>query len=189
MATPRASPGSLSPLMPAGMPAAHGCVPPWDGAGSPPTPAASFHPPRPRQRTWRCGPGGWPTPTRWTLDLGPSQATRPPEALAPGPSDLQGVVAAVHHACHTLTQIAAADQDQIRTAAGAGRLLVPTRSLPDKFDIPHPFAHAPSDRVDQVLADYRDAGTASTRATAAVGEVATAVRAPSQVLTAARAAV
>ena len=126
---------------------------------------------------------------RWTLDLGPSQVPRPPGALAPGPGDLQGVVAAVHHACHTLTQIAAADQEQIRTAAGAGRLLVPTRSLPDTFDIPHPFAHAPSDRVDQVLADYRDAGTASTRATTAVGEVAAAIRAPSRMLTAARAAV
>ena len=127
--------------------------------------------------------------TGWTLELGPSPAARPPEALAAGPGDLQHVVTAVHHACETLTQIAAADQEQIRTAAGAGRILVPTRSLPDKFDIPHPFAHAPSDRVDQVLDGYRDAGTASARATAAVAEVAAGIRAPSQILTAARAAV
>ena len=125
----------------------------------------------------------------WTLDLGPSQAVRPPGALAPGRGDLQRVVTAVHHACHTLTQISAADQEQIRTAAGAGRILVPTRSLPDDFDIPHPFAHAPSDRVDQLLTAYRDAGAASTRATAAVARVATAIRAPSQILTTARAAV
>jgi hypothetical protein len=126
---------------------------------------------------------------RWTLKRGPSQETRPPRALTAAPGDLQRVVAAVHHACHALTQIAAADQDQIRTVASAGRLLVTTRSLPDTFDIPHPFARAPSDRVEQVLDGYRDAGTASTCATAAVGEVAAAVRAPSQVLTAARAAI
>jgi hypothetical protein len=125
----------------------------------------------------------------WTLDLGPAQATRPPEALAPEPGEVRGVVAAVHHACHTLTQIAAADQEQIRTAASAGRLLVPTRSLPDSFDIPRAFAHAPGDRIDQVLADYRGAGVASSRANAAVADVAYAIRSPSQMLTAARAAV
>jgi hypothetical protein len=124
----------------------------------------------------------------WTLERGPSQAVRPPDALAPGPGDIPGVVTAVHHACQTLTQIAAADQEQIRTAANAGRLLVPTRSLPATYDIPRAFARAPRGRVDQVLLGYRDAGTASTRATAAVADVAAAVRAPSQVLTSARAA-
>jgi uncharacterized protein YdbL (DUF1318 family) len=124
----------------------------------------------------------------WTLERGPSQAVRPPEALASRPGDLRVVVAAVHHACETLAQVAAADQEQIRTAAAAGRLLVPTRSLPDTFDIPHPFAHAPVGRVGQVLDGYRDAATASTRATAAVARVAAAVRAPSQTLTAARGA-
>ena len=125
----------------------------------------------------------------WTLKRGPAHAARPPEALAPGPGDLRDVIAAVHHACHTLTQIAAADQEQIRAAAAAGRLLVPTRSLPDTFDIPRAFAHAPGDRVDEVLADYRDAGVASGRANAAVADIASAVRAPSQILTAARSAV
>jgi hypothetical protein len=124
----------------------------------------------------------------WTLERGPSQAVRPPDALAPGPGDIPGVVAAVHHACQTLTQIAAGDQEQIRTAANAGRLLVPTRSLPATYDIPRAFARAPRGRVDQVLLAYRDAGTASTRATATVADVAAAVGAPSQVLTTARAA-
>jgi hypothetical protein len=124
----------------------------------------------------------------WTLARGPSQAVRPPEALAPGPRDLPRVVAAVHHACQTLTQLAAGDQEQIRAAANAGRLLVPTRSLPATYDIPRAFARAPRGRVDQVLLGYRDAGTASTRVTAAVADVAAAVGAPSQVLTSARAA-
>jgi len=125
----------------------------------------------------------------WTLERGPSQAIRPPEALVPGPGDLPGVVAAVHHACETLTQLAAADEEQIRTAADASRLLVPTRSLPEKSDVPHPFALAPRGRVDQVLLGYRDARTASACATATVAEIAVTVGAPSEILASARAAV
>jgi hypothetical protein len=124
----------------------------------------------------------------WTPALGPSHATRTPQALAPEPGDLSVVVAAVHQASQTLTQIAAADHSQIRAAAGAGRLLVPTRSLPDRFDIPHPFAPAPGDRIDAILGAYHDAGTASAQATAAVASVAADVLAASHVLTIARAA-
>ena len=125
----------------------------------------------------------------WTPALGPSHATRTPEALAPEPGDLPAVVAAVHQASETLTQIAAADHSQIRGAAEAGRLLVPTRSLPDRFDIPHPFAPAPRDRIDALLDAYHDAGTASAQATAAVAAIAADVRAPSHILTLARAAI
>jgi hypothetical protein len=71
-----------------------------------------------------------------------------------------------------------------RPAANAGRLLVPTRSLPASVDIPR----APRGRVDQVLLAYRNAGTASTCVTAAVADIAVAVGARSQVLTSARAA-
>src|SRR6266542_151845 len=57
----------------------------------------------------------------WTLERGPSQAVRPPEALASRPGDLRIVVAAVHHACETVAQVAAADHQQIRTAAAAAQ--------------------------------------------------------------------
>ena len=125
----------------------------------------------------------------WTPALGPSHATRTPQALVPEPGDLPAVVAAVHQASQTLTQIAAADHSQIRGAAEAGRLLVPTRSLPDRFDIPHPFAPAPRDRIAALLDAYHDAGTASAQATAAVATVAADVRAPSHILTLARTAI
>jgi len=125
----------------------------------------------------------------WTPALGPSHVTRTPQALAPQPADLGGVVAAVHQACQALTQIAAADHGQIRVAAWAGRLLVPTRSLPDRFDIPHPFAPAPHDRADILLTAYDQAGTRSAQATDAVATIAQNIRAPSHILTAARAAV
>jgi hypothetical protein len=125
----------------------------------------------------------------WTPTDSPFSVHRPPHDLAPDPSDLADVVAAVHQACETLTSLAAADHAQIGTAAGAGRLLVPTRSLPDTFDVPHPFAPAPRDRISALLATYHDTRTASVQATVTIADVAADVRAPSRLLTTARAAI
>jgi hypothetical protein len=125
----------------------------------------------------------------WTPALGPSHATRTPEALASESGDLPAVVAAVHQAGETLTQIAAAGHSQIRAAAEAGRLLVPTRSLPDRFDIPHPFAPAPPERINALLDAYHHAGTASAQAAAHVAAIAADIRAPSHILTLARTAI
>ena len=98
------------------------------------------------------------------------------------------VAAAVHQTTETLTKIAAAHHGQVRAAAQAGRLLVPTRSLPDRFDIPHPFAPAPRDRVDALLNAYHDARTASVGVTVVVAKIAAEVGAPSRdILTLARA--
>jgi hypothetical protein len=129
------------------------------------------------------------TDPRWTPALGPSHAARTPQNLAPEPGDLSAVISAVHQASQTLAQVAAADHSQIRAAAEAGRLLVPTRSLPDTFDIPHPFAPAPPDRVNALLDAYHEAGTASARTIAAVATIAADVRAPSHVLSLVRAAI
>jgi hypothetical protein len=97
------------------------------------------------------------------------------------------VVAAIHHSCETPTQLTWADREEIRAAARAGRILVPTRSLPDNYDIPHPYAHAPSDRVDSLLGVYQAASAANARTRDAVADIAEATRAPSRRLTAARA--
>ena len=91
-------------------------------------------------------------------------------------------------AAETVTQIAAADHGQIGAAPQAGRLLIPTRSLPDRFDIPHPLAPAPRDRVAPLLGACYHARTASAQATAAVATIAAEIRAPSHILTLARAA-
>jgi hypothetical protein len=88
----------------------------------------------------------------WTPDLGPAHVLRTPEQLAPSAAELAGLVAAVHHACDTLSQLAAADLSQLTIASRAGRLLVPTRTLPESFDVPHPFAPAPGPRADPLLA-------------------------------------
>jgi hypothetical protein len=126
---------------------------------------------------------------QWTPANGPAHEARSPASLVPGPADVPPVVAAVHHAFETLTQLSYAEGEQISSAARAGRILVPTRSLPAEADIPRPYARAPRERVDLLLSQYRNAGQVSRQTAAAVGDVATATHAPSQVLNTARAAV
>lgn len=124
----------------------------------------------------------------WSLAQGPVQPWRSPESLVPTSRHLPAVVAAAHQACDALVQLAAADHQQICQAARAGRLHSPTRTLPDTSDIPHPFGRTPRDRVRLLLASYQKACETSAQATEAVAGVAQAVRAPSTVLAAARAA-
>ena len=128
------------------------------------------------------------TDPSWTPALGPAHPTRSADTLAPDPADLSGVVAAVHEAFHTLSRLAEADHRQIAAAAQAGRLLVPTRSLPDRFDIPAPFAPAPQDRIDGLLTAYHGAAARSAQATSAIATIAADLRAPSHLLTIAQAA-
>jgi len=125
---------------------------------------------------------------RWQLSSGPSQPARAPEALAAEPDDIPVVLAAIHHAAETLRHLARADQHQIRAAADAGRILVPTRSLPESDDVARRYSTAPPSRISQLIAAYQDAGTASAQTTAAIADLAETVRAPSRILTLARAA-
>ena len=124
----------------------------------------------------------------WTLSSGPGHQPRPPQDLAPHPGDVPLALAAAHHACDAVTSQAYAQRERIRTAASAGRLLVPTRSLPDTMDIPRPFAPALPDHIYALLRLCQDTAEAAAEASAQAGEAAAAVRAPSHVLTAARAA-
>jgi hypothetical protein len=124
---------------------------------------------------------------QWMPASGPAHPARLPEDLVTGPEEVPLVVAAVHQACETLTQLTRTEHEQVRAAAQAGHILVPTRSLPDNVDIHRPFARAPQERVDLLLSGYREAAQASHQAATAVGEIAAATRAPSRALTAARA--
>src|SRR5215468_8921172 len=72
----------------------------------------------------------------WTPASGPAQTARRAESLSP--AQVPWLIAAAHHVSATLTRLARAEQEQIRTAAQAGRILVATRSLSDEFDIPRP---------------------------------------------------
>jgi hypothetical protein len=122
----------------------------------------------------------------WTLPSGPRSAERTAADLVPAPQDASAVVAAVHHASDSLRWLAEAHKRQARAAARAERFLVPTRSLPDYYDIPRPYGPAPPDQVTVVLAAYKYAHEASSQADARVAEVADATRSPSAVLTLAR---
>ena len=124
----------------------------------------------------------------WPLSSGPGRQPRSPHDLAPHPGDVPLALAAAHHACDAMTSQAYAQRERIRTAAGAGRFLVPTRSLPDTMDIPRPFAPALPDHVHALLRLCQDTAEAAAEASDRAGEAAAAVRAPSRLLTAARAA-
>jgi hypothetical protein len=125
---------------------------------------------------------------QWTPDFGRTSPIRPAADLAPGLGDITLVLTAVHHAADAVTRIAIEDRQAVRTAAGGRRLCIPTRLLPDRYDIPQPYAPAPRHQTDALFATYAAAVDASTRATAILDNLAVAIDAPSSVLAAARAA-
>jgi hypothetical protein len=122
----------------------------------------------------------------WTLASGPGCTPRSPRQLAPRPEDLPHVVAAVHHAADALALLAETEHHQLRDAARAGRILVPTRSLDCDYDIPRPYGPAPQQVAGTLLARYRDTTQASRQATVTFGHAARATGAPSRILATAR---
>ena len=121
----------------------------------------------------------------WTTAYGNASLIRDPAGLAQSPGDVIAVLAAVHHAADAIGRIAAADHAAVLDAVG-NRLYVPTRLLPENYDIPHPYAPAPRAYVDALLRAYDSAIDATAHTTTALDDIATAVDAPSSVLAAAR---
>jgi hypothetical protein len=92
----------------------------------------------------------------------------------------------MHYTTDSLARAACTDLDTIRTAASAGRLYVTTRSLPElQHDVPRPYADAPQDRIDTALDAYADAADTTQAVLHSAAQMAAAVDAPSQVLSAA----
>jgi hypothetical protein len=121
----------------------------------------------------------------WTPAYGNPSLIRDPAGLAESPGDVITALAAVHHAADAISRIAAADHAAVLDAADS-RLYVPTRLLPENYDIPHPYAPAPRGYVDALLAAYVTAIDATTHITTALDYLAAAIDAPSAVLAAAR---
>jgi hypothetical protein len=123
---------------------------------------------------------------QWTPARGPVHALREPDSLAADSAAFARVVAAVHYSADTLHRVAAASQDQVLAAAGAGRLYVPVRPGPGleyRFSRrPRQFARVPGSRVEAVLATYARSAEASQAAVHASGRLAEATSAPSRVL-------
>jgi hypothetical protein len=124
----------------------------------------------------------------WTPAAGPSRASRPLADLAPRPGDLGRAAAAVDHACHALSRLAAANHQQIQRAATTGQLIIPARNLSASHEIPYTFAPAPPWALTPLTDAYHHAQAASDRAATAAAGLAAAVKAPSRVLTTARTA-
>jgi len=123
----------------------------------------------------------------WTLTSGPAHQTRPPHILARSLADIPLLISAVHHTLDCLEANAATEHDKLHAAARAGRILVPSLSLP-RAQSHDPFTGAPLSRVADLLGVYSTAGQASAQAATAVCGIAAQVGAPSRVLATARAA-
>ena len=98
------------------------------------------------------------------------------------------MLAAVHHTTDTLTHMAVTDRRCVRQAAADHRLYIPTRLLPEDYDIPRPYTPAPRSRVTALLDGYRLAVKTCTAATTALDGLALAAGATSRVLAAAHTA-
>ena len=124
----------------------------------------------------------------WTLSSGPGHQPRPPHDLAPDPGDVPLALAAAHHACDAVTSLAYAQRERIRTAASAGLALVPPGPCPPPWTY-HARSRPPSPTMFYALLRLcQGTAEAAAEAAAQAGEAAAAARAPSHLLTAARAA-
>ena len=121
----------------------------------------------------------------WTPSCRDASLARAPADLAPDGDAISTVLAAVHHATDTLTHIAVTDQRCVRQAAVDHRLYVPTRLLPEDYDIPYRYSPAPRYRMTALRDGYRLAVKTCTAATRALDDLSLAAGAESGVLAAA----
>jgi hypothetical protein len=73
----------------------------------------------------------------WTPVRSRGAPVRAAGELAPDGRQAAVVAGAVHHAAEALACVAAADSRAMRAVVRAGRIYVPTRTLPDRLDVPH----------------------------------------------------
>jgi hypothetical protein len=109
--------------------------------------------------------------------------------LAPDNTQAAVVVGAVHHALDSLAQVGDADLRAVDAATQARRIYVPTRTLPEYYDVPYRYGKATPAATAALLDAYQAACGATDRAVVALDTVAVTVKAPTRVLAAARAAI
>jgi hypothetical protein len=122
----------------------------------------------------------------WTPDRADAGPVRDPADLAATVSDLSAALAAVHHATDAISRIAACDTDAVRDAASTRRLYLPTRLLPEHYDIPCPYAPAPAALAGELAGCYDTAATATRSAAVALDNLAVTTGSPSSTLAIAR---
>ena len=123
----------------------------------------------------------------WTPSRSPRIQLREPTELVATKEQAMAVLSVLHHATDAIACAASTTIRALDVAARAGRLYVPTRTLPEYYDVPHLYAPAPM--AD--LADLQDAYGAAREATAnaalALDAIAISVDLPTQMLAASRA--
>jgi hypothetical protein len=119
---------------------------------------------------------------QWTPATADANLPRSPQSLAGSAAGIVTVLSAIHHTADATSRIATEDHKAVLAAADDNRLYVPVRLLSDKYDIPHPYTPAPPAHLSALTTAYNSAVEATTRATAALDDVATAVNTPSSIL-------
>ena len=125
----------------------------------------------------------------WTPLRARSAPLRDVADLAPDTAQAAVVVGAVHHAMDSLAQVGAADLRAVDTAIRASRIYVPTRTLPEYYDVPYRYGNATPAATAALLDAYQAACGATDRAVVGLDTVAVTMNAPTRVLAAARAAI
>jgi hypothetical protein len=129
------------------------------------------------------------TDPQWTPARARRTSLRDPAGLAPGPAQFTAVLAAVHHAADALARMGEADRRAVDVAVRSSRIHLPTRALPEYYDVPYRFAYATPAGTAALLDAYQAATQASDLTVTALDAVAVTLNAPSRTLAAARAAV
>ncbi len=119
---------------------------------------------------------------RWTPERADASPARDPAVLAATVSDVRAALGAVHHAVDAISRVADCDTGAVRDAVSAGRLYLPTRLLPEHYDIPCLYAPAPSALAAKLLGCYDTAATATRRAALALDKLAITTGSPSRTL-------
>jgi hypothetical protein len=125
---------------------------------------------------------------RWTPASAEASRARVPADLAARAGGVGAVVRAVQQATDVISYITTEDREAVRAAAADHRLYIPTRLLPDQYDVARRYSPAPSAQADELLGAYGTAIDASLRAVTALDELAVTIDAPDSALQAARSA-
>ena len=122
------------------------------------------------------------TPARTGLGV-----IRDPATLAPAPSDILAVTAAVHHAADAIARIASEDRQAVRQAAFDGRLYFPASLLPPRDQIPYQYAPIHWPRARRLLTTYTAVIESTTRTIGTLDDLAATMGTTSRYLSQARA--
>jgi hypothetical protein len=129
----------------------------------------------------------------WTLASGPSHPPRSPADLAAGQTELHAVVDAIHQASDAFSSLAIANREQASKAVQAHRLLIPARSMAERYNtgrgIPMRVPPAPEPYAMSLLADCHDTAVVTARTAEESAGIVARLGTPSRVLAAAEAAI